>query len=161
MALYTRVKGRCILLHMAKAARAIIIEGQAMLTMFRNKNSSQYFTLVGGRVNDGETLEQALVREVMEETGLQVTAASLVYIEEHAAPYNEQYIYLCQVAPHGEIEIQPTSEEALMNRFGVNTHQPMWVNVNGFAKMPFRTPQLQEAITKALKKGFPNEPIKL
>jgi len=146
---------------MAQAARAIIIEGNAMLTMFRNKNGSQYFTLVGGRVNDGETLEEALVREIQEETGLRVTAARLVYIEEHAAPYNEQYIYLCEVAPHGEVEIQSTSEEALMNRIGINTHAPMWVNTAGFAKLAFRTPQLQVAIGEALKKGFPSQPIKL
>ncbi len=146
---------------MGKAARAIIIENNHILVMHRNKHGSQYFTLVGGRVNDNETTEQALVREVMEETGLQVIGASLVYIEEHKEPYNEQYIYICNIAPHGEIGILPDSEEAQMNYFGANTHAPSWAPLRSFEHLPFRTPQLQEAIITAFKKGFPTEPTKL
>lgn len=145
----------------AKAARAIIIEDGKLLVMYRNKHGSEYYTLVGGRAQDGETLEQALLREVREETGLEVTSARPVYIEEHPEPYNEQYIFLCQVAPHDHVKIQDTSEEGAMNRLGANMHQPVWAGIQGFPAMPFRTPQLQTAIVKALKSGFPTEPIKL
>ena len=129
--------------------------------MHRNKYGSQYYTLVGGRIADDETPEQGLVRELREETGLTVIAARLVYIEEHASPYNEQYIYLCDVAPHAEVAIQEYSEEGVMNKYDMNTHQPHWVGTRAFANLPFRTPQLQEAIVKAFKKGFPKEPVKL
>jgi ADP-ribose pyrophosphatase YjhB (NUDIX family) len=71
---------------MSKAARAIIIDGERFLVMYRNKYGSEYFTLVGGRVGESETVEQALMREVKEETGLDVTAARLVFIEEHPEP---------------------------------------------------------------------------
>lgn len=146
---------------MGQAARAIIIENKKLLVMHRNKEGSQYFTLVGGRVNDNETTEEALVREIAEETGLQVTSARLVYIENHPEPYNQQFIYLCQVAPHDDVAIQDSSEEALLNRININTHQPLWAQDKTFASLPFRTPQLQEAIVKALKKGFPKEPVNL
>lgn len=143
---------------MTKAARAIIIENGKILLMFRNKYGSQYYTLVGGRVNDGETVEQGLVREVKEETGLNVTSARLVFTEAHAAPYNEQYIYLCEVGPHDNVAIQDTSEEGGMNRLGLNVHTPVWCHVGAFGGMQFRTPQLHAAILKALKKGFPDQP---
>jgi ADP-ribose pyrophosphatase YjhB (NUDIX family) len=146
---------------MGKAARAIIIEDNKLLVMHRNKQGSQYFTLVGGRVNEGESLEQTLVRELKEETGLDVTEARLVFTEEHPEPYNEQYIYLCKVAPHADVAIQDTSEEAFLNKIDVNVHKPLWVEAKTFASLPFRTPQLQTAILQALKKGFPKEPIKL
>ncbi|HUC90194.1 MAG TPA: NUDIX hydrolase [Patescibacteria group bacterium] len=146
---------------MRKAARAIIIEDGKILVMHRNKYGSKYFTLVGGRMNDDETPEQALVREIKEETGLQITAAQLVFIEEHQAPSNEQYIYLCEVAPHAEVAIQDTSEEGIMNTYDMNIHQPCWVGTRVFSTIPFRTPQLQDAIAKALKKGFPKQAIKL
>jgi 8-oxo-dGTP diphosphatase len=146
---------------MRKAARAIIFEGDKILVMHRNKYGSQYYTLAGGRINDHETYEQGLIREIREETGLTVTAARLVYIEEHVAPYNEQYIYLCEVTAHKPIAIQEESEEGNMNKYAMNTHQPQWVGVRAFANLPFRTPQLQEAILKAFKKGFPKEPLKL
>lgn len=146
---------------MRKAARAIIIENDRILVMHRNKYGSQYFTLVGGRLNDNETPEQALVREVYEETGIRVRAGRPVFIEEHAAPHNVQYIYLCEVEAHGDAAIQETSEEGEMNKYGANTHQPSWVSKGAFANLPFRTPQLQEAIVKAFKKGFPKEPVTL
>ena len=147
---------------MGKAVRAIIIEGDKILVMHRNKEGSQYFTLVGGRVNDGENFEDALIREVKEETGLIVIASQHVYTELHPEPYNEQYIYLCQIAPHNNaIAIQPDSEEALLNQFQTNLHTPMWSYAKSFGSLPFRTPQLQQAILLGMKKGFPNRPIKL
>jgi len=146
---------------MAKAARAIIIEDGKILTMFRNKEGSKYYTLVGGRVGDDESLEAGVTREVKEETGLDVIDGRLLYIEEHAAPYNEQYIFLCKIAPHDTIALQEYSEEAFLNRLNTNIHEPQWVQTEAFARLPFRTPQLQEAIVKALKKGWPKEPVKL
>ncbi|HJQ09145.1 MAG TPA: NUDIX domain-containing protein [Candidatus Saccharimonadales bacterium] len=146
---------------MGKAARAIIVEGKKMLVMHRNKHGSQYFTLVGGRVNENEAIEQALVREIREETGLTITNGRLVFIEEHPAPYNEQYIFLCEVAPHGEVTVQDYSEEGFMNKLQANVHTPVWVETKALQSLQFRTPQLHEAIIRGLKKGFPNTPVKL
>ncbi len=146
---------------MATATRAIVIENDKLLVMQRNKFGSTYFTLVGGRINHGETPEEGLAREVFEETGLTVTSGRAVFIEEHPEPYDHQIIYLCEVAPHQDIVIQEASEEATMNKYGMNMHQPFWVTSRAFAGIPFRTPLLQQAIVDALKKGFPKSPIKL
>lgn len=146
---------------MGKAARAIIIENGNILVMHRDKQGSQYFTLVGGKVNDNETIEQGLVREVYEETGMTVTAAQLVFYEPHPAPYNEQYIYFCEVAPHADVGIQKGSEEALLNRLGFNTHRLLWIPLKAFPQLAFRTPQLHQAIVDSLQKGFPSQPIQL
>lgn len=137
------------------------MQDDKILVMHRNKYGSEYFTLVGGRINDNETPEQGLAREVREETGLQVTVARLVYFEDHKPPHNEQYIYLCEIAPHTAVAIQDDSEEAMMNRYDMNTHRPLWISTKSFAHLPFRTPQLHEAIMKALKKGFPKKIINL
>ena len=146
---------------MNKAVRAIIIEDNKVLVMHRNKFGSQYYTLVGGRINNGETPEQALVREVKEETGMTVTAATLLYTEKHPLPYNEQFIYMCNVDSHDAVAIQDDSEEGTMNKYDMNTHQPHWVSPKAFAGLSFRTPQLQQAMVHAFKKGFPKEPIEL
>ncbi|HVW23176.1 MAG TPA: NUDIX domain-containing protein [Candidatus Saccharimonadales bacterium] len=143
---------------MAKAARAIIIENGKILVMYRNKYGSEYYTLVGGRLADQETPEQALVREVHEETGLQITEARLVFIENHPEPYNDQYIYICKVAPYGETKLQEASEEAMMNRLDANIHKPMWADARTFSRLAFRTPALLKAIVDGLNHGFPEEP---
>jgi ADP-ribose pyrophosphatase YjhB (NUDIX family) len=146
---------------MSRAARAIIIEDDKMLLMHRNKQGSKYFTLVGGQVKEDETLEQGLAREVSEETGLVITKSKLVFIEEHPSPYNEQYIFLCEVAPHAEAQIQDASEEGFMNLIGIDVHTPAWAYLRAFHEITFRTPQLHEAINHALKSGFPESPVKL
>jgi hypothetical protein len=53
------------------------------------------------------------------------------------------------------------AEEANMNKLEMNIHRPLWARINAFAGLPFRTPQLQRAIIKAFKKGFPPEPLHL
>ncbi len=146
---------------MATAARAIILQDNKILVMRRNKQSGDYYTLVGGRVKDGELPEQGLVREVKEETGLDVTGARLVFTEDHRAPYNDQLVFLCEIIPREDIAIQEYSEEAALNKHDFSIHEPLWVPVRAFSLLPFRTPQLQTAITQALSRGFPSKPIKL
>ena len=148
------------------AAKALIIDGDGRLLLVRESRraantQSGLYGIVGGRLEPGESFFDALHREVKEETGLDVTACRLVYGEEHPEPYNHQYIFLCEVAPHGDVAIQDASEEALMNRININTHQPLWVETSSFAGLPFLTIALQTAIVTALKKGFPQEPVRL
>ena len=149
---------------MVNAARAIIIENGNMLDMQRQKNNQLYYTLVGGRQNGDEPIEQTVVREVREETGLEITAQQLVFTEQHSDPtYNDQFIFIANVAPHGDIGLTEMSEEALLNQnpYHDNKHTPMWIPLKAFDTLPFRTPALHAAIQKALKKGFPKEPLSI
>lgn len=146
---------------MSKAVRAIIMNDGKLLAMHRNKYGSEYFTLVGGRVNQGETLEHALAREVKEETGLTITSARLVFTEQYPEPYNEQYIYLCEVVSTDSAAVQEFSEEGQMNRLGMNIHNPVWLETRSFAGVQFRTPVLHKALVNAMKQGWPKEPVRL
>lgn len=143
------------------AVRAIVIKDNHILVMYRNKYGSQYYTLVGGRAEANETPEQALSREVREETGLNITSSRLVYTEKHDGHYSDQLIYLCEVAPFDELKVQESSEEGILNKHQANMHRPEWSRVQTFDKLPFRTIQLQNAIVRALKDGFPDQPIEL
>jgi len=146
---------------MRRAARAIIVNGDNILVMRRNKYGSEYYTLVGGREDKEEALEQTLIREVKEEASLDVIKAKLVFIEKHPEPYSQQYIYLCEVTPFREAAIQNDSEEGQMNKHEANIHTLFWAKTDSFDRLPFRTPQLQQAIVNALKNGFPDEAIVL
>jgi 8-oxo-dGTP diphosphatase len=146
---------------MNQAARAIIIENNKLLVMYRKKGAAEYYTLVGGKLNENETPEQALIREVKEETDMTVTSQRLVFTETHPEPYNNQFIYLCEVAPHDEVNIRHDTEEGLMNRIDINIHKPMWVDMKHFAQLPFSTMQLQKVIVESLNKGFPKEVVHL
>lgn len=141
------------------AARAIVVKDDKILVMYRNKYGSQYYTLVGGRADKNETPEQAVVREVKEETGLDIVASQLVFIEKHRGFYSDQYIFLCHVQNDPAIAVQENSEEGLLNKLQTNIHRPEWAEIKSFSKLPFRTIQLQKAIATAFKEGFPTEPL--
>ena len=70
-----------------------------------------YWALPGGRMEPGETLEQTIVREVKEETGLEVTVVSKVgeYVEKGIKDDVEyEYYPTCFISKpaSGEIKIQ-------------------------------------------------------
>jgi ADP-ribose pyrophosphatase YjhB (NUDIX family) len=142
---------------MRSTARAIVVYNQNILVMKRNKFGQEYYCLVGGAIDKGETADQAVVREIREETSLKVGPPQLVYIEEAGEPYGTQYIFICQYLD-GEVHLQPDSIEAQLNKLGQNTFLPMWLPVSKFASAPFESKQLQAEILTGLRDGFPSQP---
>ena len=139
--------------------RAIVVRDGQMLLMHRNKFGQQYYTLLGGGIQPGEAPEQALAREIMEESGFQVVSARPVFIEEPGDPYGTQYIYLCEVQGD-KPALHTDSEESKLIEMG-NVHTPMWVPIEEFAQSKFRTDMLQKAILFGLRHGFPAQPVQL
>ncbi len=62
---------------------AIIREGRVLVARRARGASTGVFTLPGGVVEIGETLEGAVVREVMEETGIAIEPVALAGYREH------------------------------------------------------------------------------
>lgn len=144
---------------MRKAVRAIVVRGDQTLVMHRNKFGHEYYTLLGGGIDSGETAELALHRELLEESGFNLQSARLVFVEEAGDPYGTQYIYLCDVS--GETpQLSPASEEAQLMALG-NKHTPMWVPIDQFEQLEFRSPALQKAMMYGFAHGFPEQPVQL
>lgn len=59
-------------------AAAILIHNNSLALMERHRDGLHYFSFPGGGVDDGETPEQAVVRETREELGVDVRVARLV-----------------------------------------------------------------------------------
>jgi len=64
---------------MNQAARVLIIKDDKILFIHRLKNGKEYYVLPGGAIEDGETPEQAAVREAKEETNLNVELGTLLW----------------------------------------------------------------------------------
>lgn len=144
---------------MRKAVRAIVVRGNQMLVMHRNKFGREYYTLIGGGVQGNESAEQALRREVAEEAGFTILGGRLVFVEEAGDPYGTQYIYLCDV-DGTEPQLAPDSPEAGLFPLG-NEHTPMWAPIDEIGKLPFRSENLRQAILYGFTYGFPDQPVQL
>ena len=145
---------------MRQAVRVIVVRDQSLLVMHRNKFGSQFYALVGGGIDYGESPEQALYREVTEETGLQLSNHKLVIIEDSGDVFGMQYIYTCDYLS-GEPALAPNSAEAMIHAKGENLYTPMWLPLSELATVVFQPKELQAALVKYLATGWPAEPIEL
>lgn len=144
---------------MLKAVRAIILDNERILVMHRNKFGREYDILVGGGVEIGETPEQALLREIKEEVGVNIADPRLVFLERAGAPYGDQLVFLCRYVS-GEINMDKTTNEFIINLLGLNTYKPLWRSFKEFETTTFRSPSLQRAILSGIKHGFPLRPTR-
>lgn len=143
---------------MRRAVRAIILKDDSLLLMHRNKFGESYDILVGGGVELGEEPEQALLREIAEETGVKVSQPKLVFIQHAPQPYGTQYIYLCRYL-EGEAQLDPNAVETKINQLGKNLYQPVWRKLSELKDLELRSAQVKQALIDALANEFPIEPI--
>jgi ADP-ribose pyrophosphatase YjhB (NUDIX family) len=142
---------------MRHAARAIVVKDDTLLVIRRNKFGNEYYTLPGGGIDKGETPEQAVLRELAEETGVNVTLERLVFTEHPGPQFGSQQIFLCAYKS-GEPALHPGSEEAISNGHGQNLYTPMWLPLSDLGRVVFMSPVLQQALKKSFANGFPASP---
>jgi len=145
---------------MRTSARAILLNGDNFLVMDRNKFGHKYMALIGGKVEANETPIQAVIREVKEETTLDVTNPRLVIVEDAGDVFGTHYIYLCDYSGGG-ISLEPSSTEYKINELGQNLYKPMWINKNDLASVNLLPVELKEKLIEFLENGFPDEPINI
>ena len=65
------------------AAGGIVFKGEKLLLVrYRGSEKGSYFVCPGGRLEDDENILQAIIREVNEETGIQVEPKRVIAIED-------------------------------------------------------------------------------
>ena len=67
-----------------KARGIIYYDGKLLLV--RNKSSENFWCLPGGNINQGESIVEALKRELVEETGIEPILGNLLYIHQIKGP---------------------------------------------------------------------------
>lgn len=84
---------------MRVSARAIIFQEGKLLTMFRRKFNSgeltEYYVIPGGGQDDGETLEEAVTRELKEEMSIDIKVVS--FLGNEVDKMGEANYFYCEI----------------------------------------------------------------
>jgi 8-oxo-dGTP diphosphatase len=71
----------------------VVLNRDGEILLVRHKKGNQrYWVLPGGRLEYGETFEECAMREVKEETGLEVEMERFLYLSEAIAPDRSRHI---------------------------------------------------------------------
>jgi mutator protein MutT len=106
---------------------AIIIDDEGRLFLARRgpkaKNERGLWEFPGGAVEFGETLAQALQREIHEEYGIEISVGKLVDVVDHILPQEHQHwvspTYICKITS-GQPSIQEAEKCTEIGWFYIN-----------------------------------------
>jgi 8-oxo-dGTP diphosphatase len=71
---------------------AVIVRDDEILLARHERNGKRYWVLPGGGVEYGETLEEALVRELMEESGFEIRVGPIRLIHDSIRPDGRRHV---------------------------------------------------------------------
>lgn len=93
---------------------ALLIEADRLLVTAHDYHGGRLLQLPGGKVNPGETIQQALARELKEELNLRVEVGELAFICAETRPDADEVMHLVLSARRtgGEPSIQKASTNA-------------------------------------------------
>ncbi|MDL2363130.1 MAG: NUDIX domain-containing protein [Patescibacteria group bacterium] len=112
--------------------RGIVVQDGKILLMERWRDDLHYFSIPGGGIEALESPEQAAVREIAEETSVQVTIVKeiLQLIDAEV----KHHIFLCKYIS-GRPHLPKDSEEAKQG--AKNRFEPCWFDLKQVEELPF------------------------
>ncbi|MFA6585818.1 MAG: NUDIX domain-containing protein [Candidatus Paceibacterota bacterium] len=135
-------------------AVAILIRNDEILLIHR-VNKKEYFVFPGGRVEEGEKIEQAVLRELREETTIEAKINKLLY--KHIYDDNsEQYFYLCDYIK-GEPKLSEDSIEKKKMLDGTDFYgsiSPLWVKIEELKNMLVYPLEIRDLLVEDFKSKF-------
>lgn len=137
-------------------AVAIIVNNGEVLLMHRINSGKEYYVFPGGGVENEETVEQAVLREVQEETSLEVKIEKLLY--RHILDDNtEQFFYLCHYVS-GEPKLGDGNEARDMEKSNVNFYNLIWYEIKGLSQLLLYPLEIRDWLIEDVKMNFENAP---
>lgn len=137
-------------------ARAVIVHEGKVLLLRAEEPGRVYYFLPGGHVQHGERMQEAALREVREETGLEAEVIRALGVREFIAARHARrarnvpashhvvaVIFLCRLkgAPGGQFACDSGAQ-------GVTGME--WIDLSQIAALELHPPQLKELLTSGL-----------
>lgn len=122
--------------------RAVIIKNGKVLTLEREENGDHFWCFPGGGIEEGESEQEALVRECLEEANVMVKVGKKIYHQDFEG-YGINF-YLCKIVS-GKVG-KGNGPEYQKGTEHLGTHQPVWLPIKDSAKYDLRPNELRDKI---------------
>ncbi len=140
-------------------AVGIVIHNGQLLVMQRERGKDMYFVFPGGKVEVNETVEEAVVREIMAETSIDVAVDKFIYkhyLDHGEKGKSEQHFYLCKYLK-GEPELGNDNEKEVMEK-GEKYYKPQWMNLDKISELLLYPLEIRDWMLEDIKNNFINTP---
>lgn len=129
-------------------ARVVLIEDGRVALIERVREGQMYYLFPGGGVEEGETPEQAAIREAREELGVDVELDAVLYEEDFGA---SRFVYFAARIVGGEFGTGLWPDHAdrdALAREKSGSHVPVWLSIDELAGRDVRPPALVELLAR-------------
>jgi len=133
-----------------ECARGIVIKENKVVMIYREKKGHIYFSIPGGRVELGETLEQAVIRELLEETSILVKTVKLLGSYGQGDGFGTQHLFICDYL-NGDAVLGDADELQDMKKDPTNFYKPDWVPIKVVLTFKIQPETAEEAFKEYLK----------
>jgi mutator protein MutT len=140
---------------MRQRSGIILIEENKLALIERHRAGQHYFAFPGGGVDEGETPEQAAIREAEEELGIRVEIKQK--IAEVIFNGNLQHYFLAKKLS-GEFGTG-TGEEYEEFNPAYGTYLPLWLSLADISTHNVVPRELADLIAHSAKEGWPAKPV--
>jgi 8-oxo-dGTP pyrophosphatase MutT (NUDIX family) len=119
----------------------------------RFKDGEEYYVLPGGEVEKGESPENAVIREILEETSIvaRLKSKPIVFTDYHtkSGEKSEHQLFVCDYIS-GTPRLSENSEENMRNADN-NSYEPCWVNIDYLSNLNMKPSLTKDFLLSYLK----------
>ena len=133
-----------------RPASVTVYNGKVLLVR-SEYHREEFYLFPGGGLEFGETIEEGVIRETLEETGVKIKIKQLMHVNEYI--YRNDFskrsitpFFLAEV--DGESKINPQTND------GNKIKEALWVNIEDLEKIDVRPKIIAESLRLDLQKEF-------